>query len=236
MLPFFIEAPVASFRPKWARDFQETYPAPPPATLMGLFLSALGVAWEDKGEYDGLVEMAVAMDERSYFDGALQKAKVLRSLRRVPQNNPLSERETMVARRPDYQEILLDVRVWVWLRPCDVPGGEVGGAEERRDSHAFLRDVAKAIKRGNGVSRHGALSLGDSTHLVNQIKQQSPCGRRGRFVRVDEAGFLSMPVWVDHKVGEAGFSESRLVKFCIGETEALEDEVGDADCWVRVGR
>jgi CRISPR-associated protein Cas5t len=48
------------------------------------------------------------------------------------------------------------------------------------------------------------LSLGESTHLVDEIRRIHPTMRRpARTYLVAEQGRLSLPVWVDH-VGSAG--------------------------------
>ncbi len=51
----FVDAPICSFRPNWSREYQDTYPIPPPSTLHGMLLSLVGVNWLDKARFAGAV-------------------------------------------------------------------------------------------------------------------------------------------------------------------------------------
>jgi CRISPR-associated protein Cas5t len=58
------------------------------------------------------------------------------------------------------------------------------------------------------VSRFGGLSLGESTHLVDEVSDfekvvSRHAGRVGQFYLISDRGRLTLPVWVDH-VGSAG--------------------------------
>jgi CRISPR-associated protein Cas5t len=101
--------------------------------------------------------------------------------------------------RPDYQQLLTEIELVVWL-------DSAGEAGERR-----LEDrVRAALGDPSGVSRFGGLSLGESTHLVDEVSpwnrvKDRHAGRTGRafLTRADKKGRLTLPVWVDH-VGSAG--------------------------------
>ena len=43
--------PIVSFRPHLSRDYQDTYPVPPPATVFGMLLSLCGVTDEARSDY-----------------------------------------------------------------------------------------------------------------------------------------------------------------------------------------
>src|SRR5690242_4430765 len=99
-LAVLVEVPICAFRPYTSREYQDTYPVPTPSSVFGMLLSFVGVARENKGLHRG-VEMALAVEKLP------QRAKVFRKLRRGSDLTNL---------RPDYQDLLLDLRLWVWLR------------------------------------------------------------------------------------------------------------------------
>src|SRR5262249_43518050 len=106
-------------------------------------------------------------------------------------------------RRPDFQELLSNVRLAVWVR--------TGAAEAARPS---LSDrVTAALARPSGVRRVGRLSLGESTHLVDELRAlRSADHGEGWLILGDVEGDLALPVWPDH-VGAAGtrWGQYRLV-------------------------
>jgi CRISPR-associated protein Cas5t len=106
-------------------------------------------------------------------------------------------------RRPDFQELLSNVRLAVWVR--------TGAAEAARPS---LSDrVAAALARPSGVNRFGGLSLGESTHLIDELRALGRADHgEGRLLVGDVEGDLALPVWPDH-VGAAGtrWGQYRLV-------------------------
>src|SRR5205823_127011 len=87
--PIRVEVPVCAFRPYASREYQDTFPVPPPATVYGMLLSLLGIPREDKAMHRG-AEMALAVAE---LPG---RSKVFRKLRRG------SDLEDT---RPDYQDL-----------------------------------------------------------------------------------------------------------------------------------
>ena len=182
-LHLYVSAPVAGFRVAQTREYWETYPCPPPSTVYGMLLSLVGEP--DRFVYQG-AEVAVALVSEP------QRSVVLRTLWRV--------KDAKVGpglgsnKRPDFQELLSDVRLSVWVRR---------GAGE----HATLSLLARldsAFEIPASVSRFGGLSLGESTHLVNEIRpwrQGDP--ENGKVLLSDDQGDLSLPVWPDH-VGSRG--------------------------------
>jgi len=102
--------------------------------------------------------------------------------------------------------LLTGVHLAVWLESS----GEVGPGptlEER---------VAEALEHPERVRRFGGLSLGESTHLVDEVKRLST-GEVGpaRAYLLAAEGRLSLPVWVDH-VGSAG------TRFAVGDLEEID--------------
>ena len=124
--------------------------------------------------------------------------------------------DPLVDRRPDYQELLLGLEFWLWI-------------DDSQASHPLCGEIRKALdpeKRGE-IVRHGALCLGESSHMVNEVAKDRPRGR-GRFVAPCEKGFLSMPVWSDYKE-----NRPTVLNFEIREPEGLTDNP-PPDCWITV--
>ena len=192
MIGLFVSVPVASFRVPQAREYWETLPCPPPATVYGLLLAAVGEP--NRLHHEG-AEVALALLS------APELSVVVRTLWRV--------KDQKVApgmgenRRPDFQELLSGVRLAVWVR--------TGAAEVTRPS---LSDrVAAALAQPSGVNRFGGLSLGESTHLVDELRALGRADHgEGRLLVGDIEGDLALPVWPDH-VGAAGtrWGQYRLV-------------------------
>lgn len=181
-LCLYVEAPFCAFRPHTSRDYQDTYPFPPPATVYGMLLSLVGVDWREKHQYAG-VEIALALE------GEPERARVFRKFRRVPQNN--KKADPLASRRPDYQELLVDVRLWLWLRH----------GKEKQEK-LLLELVRKALTPSERhlIPRFGGLALGESTNLVNHVvlnPKFSPTNELFFLVK-DNAGYYSLPIWVDH--------------------------------------
>ena len=208
LLHLYVSVPVASFRVAQAREYWETYSCPPPSTIYGMLLSLAG-------EPDRLVhrgaEVAVALVSEP------QQSVVLRTLWRVKDakvgpglgNN----------KRPDFQELLSDIRLSVWVR-C--------GAEEQA-TPSLLACLDSVFKTPASVSRFGGLSLGESTHLVDEIRpwrQGDP--ENGRMLLVEDRGDLSLPIWPDH-VGARG---TRWGQFRLEETPITAQPPEEA--WIAI--
>lgn len=207
VLALRVDVPMAGLRPMWAREYQETYPAPPPSTVYGMLLSLVGVEREDKDRHAGL-RIAVALA------GNTEKGRVFRKFRRVPQSD--KNVDPLAHRRPDYQELLLGLEFWTWI-------------DDSKAEHPLTDRIRMALdpERRGEIVRHGALCLGESSHMVNAISVDRPRGQ-GRFVAPSEQGFLSMPVWSDHRK-----DRPTLLNFDIREPEELAGNP-PADCWIAV--
>lgn len=183
-LALYVSVPVAAFRAPYAREYLETLPCPPPATVYGMLLSLVGE--EDRLAHIG-AELALAV----LSEPAL--STVIRTTWRVKTNAPLG---LGANKRPDYQELLTDVRLAIWVRP--------GAAETA--ARSLAERVEAVVDRKETPDRYGALALGESTHLVDELRRLRPTdGGRGRLLIRDERGDLALPSWVDH-VGSAGTS------------------------------
>ena len=204
MLGVYVTVPVACFRKGLAREYLETEPLPPPATCYGFLLSLVGET--DRRRHVGCRVAPVLVNKP-------QTSVVLRTVWRVKKTPLGSPGNT----RPDYQQLLTDIELVIWL----------DSAEEASVIRLEAR-VRKALADPGSVSRFGGLSLGESTHLVDEVspleKVKSRLGSRsGRaFLRADR-GRLTLPVWVDH-VGSSGtrYETGNLVESPVMESPALK--------------
>ncbi len=206
-LPIRVEVPVCAFRPYASREYQDTYLVPPPATVYGMLLSLLGIPREEKARHRG-AEMALAV---AGMPGRSQRSRVFRKLRRG---------KDLQDTRPDYQDLLLDLTLWVWLQR---------GADQ---ANPPLCDCIPAALRDPRTieSRCGGLSLGESSYLVDVIcidpEPQEPL----IFLIPDkERGFYSMPIWVDHLDRKNTVPE----RFRLSDPISISEGLPSA--WVRIG-
>jgi CRISPR-associated protein Cas5t len=185
MLALRVTVPIACFRKGFAREFWETEELPPPSTCYGFLLSFVGE--RDRRRHIG-VRVCPAL-----VDGT-ERSAVLRTLWRVKDKKEPPGSGTNV--RPDYQELLTGVRLAIWLDS----GQEAGPAPSLEDR------VIQALDHPERIDRFGGLSLGESTHLVDEVSRM-PKGQtvaaRAYLLDPADRGRLSLPVWVDH-VGSAG--------------------------------
>lgn len=199
VLHLCVSVPIAGFRVAQAREYWETYPCPPPSTVYGMLLSLAG-------EPDRLVHKGAEIALALVSDP--ERSVVLRTLWRVKTKKEGPGQGSN--KRPDFQELLSNIRLSVWLRK---------GSRETRLPSLFDK-VSGAIDNPKAVSRFGALSLGESTHLINEVR---PCRngdpKKGRMLLQDDRGDLSLPIWPDH-VGSAGtrWGQFRLVEAALNGT------------------
>jgi CRISPR-associated protein Cas5t len=197
-LPIRVEVPVCAFRPYVSREYQDSFPVPPPATVYGMLLSLLGVPREQKARHRG-VEMALAIAAQP------GRSRVFRKLRRG---------KDLEDTRPDYQDLLMDLTLWVCLRR---------GADQ---SDPPLSDrVPAALADPATLTRSGGLSLGESSYLVDAIAIDEKPPDQLLFLIPDERGFYSLPVWVDHLVR----TNTVYKRFRLGVSDGI------TDAWVRIG-
>lgn len=197
----FVSVPITCLRAPRAREYLETLPCPAPATVYGMLLSLVGE--EDRSVHIG-AEVAIGVL------GHPQTSVVLRTVWRVKDRQGAPG--VAENKRPDYQELLSGLRLSVWLRQgCD-------SAPE-----PLVQRVARVLTNPVASPRFGGLSLGESTHLVDELRLWRPAdGAVDRLLTRNPAGELSLPVWVDH-VGSSGtvFEQFSLVE---GQTGQQIDE------------
>ena len=200
-LALYVSVPVAAFRAPYAREYLETLPCPPPATVYGMLLSLVGE--ENRRAHVG-AEIALAMISEPALSTVLRTSWRLKTV--APPG-------TASNKRPDYQELLTDVRLAVWVRPG---AGEVA-------PRPVAERVRGAVDRVDVPERYGALALGESTHLVDEVRRlRVSDGERGRALVQDERGDLALPIWVDH-VGSRGTRWGQFSLIDVGLREALPE-------------
>jgi CRISPR-associated protein Cas5t len=191
----FVSVPVASFRNPYAREYLETYPCPPPSTVYGMLLSASGEV--SRRAHCG-AEIAYALLSTPELSTVIRTKWRVKS-KQVPQG--LGKNKV-----PDYQELLTDVKLAIWVRK---------GKTEAAPSLA--ERLVRAVVNPATTDRFGALSLGESTHLVDDFRfLREGDGIQGALlVRADD-GDLSLPVWADHVSSRTTrWVQSRLVRYSL---------------------
>lgn len=192
MTGIHIRVPVACFRKGLAREFFETEPLPPPSTCYGFLLSLVGE--EDRRRHIG-ARVAPAIL------GSPPVSTILRTLWRIKEIPPTNA-QPGANRRPDFQQLLTNIDLLVWLDSSGEEGDRTGLEERVR---AALDPRAR-----QAITRFGGLCLGESTHLVDEVNlidankggEDIPKGDWRCFL-LHELGSHSLPVWVDH-VGTRG--------------------------------
>jgi CRISPR-associated protein Cas5t len=183
MFGVYVTVPIACFRNGLAREYLETEPLPPPATCYGFLLSLVGETNRRRHIGVRVAPLLVNTPPTSV---------VLRTVWRV-KKIPLGSAGNT---RPDYQQLLTGVELVIWLD------------SSQEESENLEARVAAALAKPSSVSRFGGLSLGESTHLVDEVAPLEKVSSRlapriGCVFLIAERGRLTLPVWVDH-VGSAG--------------------------------
>lgn len=191
MLGLYVSAPVACFRKGLAREYLETEPIPPPATCYGFLLSLVGEV--DRERHLGIRICPVLISSP-------EKSVVLRTVWRV-KKTPLGSSGNS---RPDYQQLLTGVELVIWLNSDE---------ELLENDESLEKRVVRSLTSPGEIERFGGLSLGESTHLVdevclwNQAVEARVASEYGQAFLLAEQGRLTLPVWVDH----VGSSKTRFV-------------------------
>lgn len=199
----YVSVPVACFRVPRAREYFETFPCPPPSTVYGMLLSMVGEI--NRRAHEG-AEIAIALLSEPHY------SVVLRTLWRVKDKNAGPGLGTN--RRPDFQELLTDVQLAVWVRK---------GEQEYGDTPLAQR-VETALGHPVTVSRFGGLSLGESTHLVDSVSRLQSQDLRGRLLVATDDGDLSLPIWPDHVGAITRWGQYRLADAADITNEVLDNE------------
>lgn len=194
MLALRLTVPIACWRKGHARELLETEPIPPPATCYGALLSFIGEI--DRQRHVGArVTCAIS--------GRPNRSTVVRTTWRVKSPSaPPGEEDNA---KPDFQQLLTGCDIMIWL---DSGGESATPSLEARVRHAF--------ENPSTIERFGGWSLGESTHLINDVwLVDSPLPGVWSVFIVESNGGMTLPVWVDH-VGTAG------TRYAVGTMRTLD--------------
>jgi CRISPR-associated protein Cas5t len=208
MLGIYVTVPIACFRKGLAREYLETEILPPPATCYGFLLSLVGET--KRARHVGCRVVPTLLNETA-------QSVVLRTVWRVKKMPLGSPGNT----RPDYQQLLTGktekspfIELLIWLDSTDEPASRL----EDRVRIALGKDTRHQIER------FGGLSLGESTHLVDEVSifegdlAEKHLDRKGRAFLLADRGRYTFPVWVDH----VGSAKTRYVTGDLVEMPAAE--------------
>lgn len=187
MIGLYVSVPVACFRKGLAREYLETEPLPPPSTCYGFLLSLVGETSRTRH-----IGCRIAPG----LFGKPDQSVVLRTVWRVKKMPLGSSGNT----RPDYQQLLTGIQSLIWL---DSSG------ENRGNGPTLENRVATVLQSPDSICRFGGLSLGESSHLVDEVctvdnhLNERLRDKKTRSFLLNPTGRVTLPVWVDH-VGSAG--------------------------------
>jgi len=175
-ISMLVSVPVCSFRKPYAREFFETERFPPPATVYGFLLSLIGE--EDRETHLG-TKLALAIVEEPAVSTILRTTWRIKSKKSHP--------GTGNNKKPDYQELLTGLKLYVCVGDCPL-----------------LKSLRITALSNQKINRFGGLSLGESRDLVNDLVFNPQLGEQsGKWLVNDPKGKIPLPVWVDH-VGSKG--------------------------------
>lgn len=200
MFGLYVDVPVACFRQSYAREYLSTEVMPSPSTCYGFLLALIG-------ETDRRAHLGCRIGPVLYGDVNRRPSVVLRKVWRLRfKDQPLGQGSNA---KPDFQQLHTETKLVVWI----------DSSEESKSS--LEKRLQEALERPESVTRFGGLSVGESTHLVNEfLPVESALAREEHRYRNDAitrrpllgeqafayllrpAGARTLPVWVDH-VGSA---------------------------------
>lgn len=192
MIQLQIEVPIACFRQSRAREYAETYPVPPPATVYGMLLSLIG-EW-DRHRYCG-TQLAIALLNQPHL------STVIRTFRRFKSKDIGHPTNA----RPDYQQLLTDVQLWVGVK------GSLAGHLDQAFDHperiersgglslGESRDLVNAVTRVHNTPVDGRWLIQDEDGLLTLPYWVDHVGSRGtrwlRYSLQEQTGTLPESAW-----------------------------------------
>jgi CRISPR-associated protein Cas5t len=194
-----------------AVEYFETFPLAPPATVYGMLLSMCG---EVNGRMHEGAEIAIALLSDPAYSVVL---RTMWRLKKTKYGLGLGEN-----RSPDFQELLTDVKLAIWVRP---------GHAERAET-TLVRRLRAALSMPHQIDRFGGLSLGESTHLVDEIKELGDQAIKGRLLMAQDEGDLSLPIWPDHVGSNTRWGQYRLSD----EADITSEELDNESAWTVIRR
>jgi CRISPR-associated protein Cas5t len=199
-----ITVPVCAFRKGLAREYFETEEVPPPSTLYGFLLSLVGE--ENRYAYTG-TKIAYALSQKPKLSVLLRTVWRIKFKEHAP--------GTESNRRPEYQEILTNLNLFLWVGEGDL-----------------ANRLQTAENTPGAIERYGGLSLGESRDLVNDIRWRPETPNANLlWIKPDAKGEMPLPVWVDH-VGSAG---TVWKQFSLVEEPYTSSLPPDDPKWINIG-
>jgi len=234
LIALYIESPYGEFRKSYARSFAESYVLPPPSTVYGMLLSAVGERY--RSAHEG-VRLAFAYRRKP------RVATTLRKMSRLKYG--VARKQTTL---PEYIETLCNMEMICWVD------------SSREEAEFSLEErLLEAIRHPDRIQRYGLVSLGLSDDLVNELslldyregawyrlisdpsgypaissRLEDEQGAWSSWYRLlpDSQGTLELPIWVDH-LGSAGTRRQRF-ELDISPT-SVENGPGNADwSWITI--
>lgn len=184
MIALRVTVPIACWRKAQAREYLETELLPSPATCYGMLLALVGETDRDRHLGSRVTAGLFNQPEVSVILRTLWRIKD----RKDGQGNGENS-------KPDYQQLVINADLLILLDSSD----------EIQSSTKLESRVESALVNPHVVQRFGGLSLGESTHLINDV-WRLPNERLSSVVQIfidDSSGDITLPVFVDH-VGSSG--------------------------------
>src|SRR5262249_16141783 len=172
----------------------------PPATCYGFMLSLVGEA--DRSRHIGcrITSFLIQEPEKSSVLRTVWKIKnpYLHMGQTPPPGAPKKVKNAVGNRMIDRQELLSNVKLVLWL----------DSSEEKGASPYLEQRTKDALSHPERIERFGGLSFGESTHLVDEVKNfEENATKEGMGFLLANRGRLTLPVWVDH----VGSEDTRYV-------------------------
>ena len=188
MIGIKVTIPITCFRKGMSRQYLETDVIPHPSTCYGFLLSLVGETERERHIGVRVTPVLLSQTVRSV---------VLRTVWRL--KNPKFKSGTGNNKSPELQQLLTDTRLIIWLDSSE---------EQNPDGPTLEKRVQIALdpKRRGEIARFGGLSLGESTHLVNEVSLYKPDPAslteeeksNAQILQCDPEGLQTWTVWVDH--------------------------------------
>lgn len=198
----YVSVPIACFRAPYARTFAESLPIPAPSTVYGMLLSMIGE--KDRFVHIGS-KIAIGLI------GEPERSTVLRKMWRVKEKKYSPGTGTNVT--PDFQELLTGIELYVWI------------ANEKDKNEISLYDrIKNAFSNPTSIHRFGSLCLGESSHLVNDIRYYRKSDTQSfQLLKPVKLGDISLPIWPDH----VGSFKTKWKQFVFEERDNIEIQQDD---------
>ena len=189
LVALYIDVPVATFRQSHSREYAKTYLYPPHSTIYGFLLSLVGEM--NISRHCG-VQLAIAMVSDPV------KSKTLGIIHRFK----FKDENHLGNKRPDFQEILTDIRFIVWMKK---------GFDSANPN--LVKRLQKCLTNPSYMERWGCLYLGQSDNLIDIVKliTDDSTIHLKKWLVQDPEGSITLPCWVDH----FGFEKTRWYRYSL---------------------